>query len=63
METTFTVEPTDDGTRVRFDTVIDDRGLQGVLTRLFAARLLSPIYEDELERLDDYASRLSLLAA
>jgi Polyketide cyclase / dehydrase and lipid transport len=63
VETTFTVEPTAAGTRVRFDTVIDDRGLQGVLTRLFAARLLRPIYEEELERLDDYAGRLSLIAA
>jgi hypothetical protein len=63
VETTFTVEPTVAGTRVRFDTVIDDPGLQGVLTRLFAARLLRPIYEDELERLDDYASRQSLIAA
>ena len=63
VETTFTVEPTAAGTRVRFDTVIDDHGLQGVLTRLFAARLLGPIYEDELERLDAYAGRLSLMAA
>ena len=55
IETTFTVEPTSGGARVRFDTVMDEGGVQGVLNRLFAARMLVPIYEDELRRLDDYA--------
>jgi len=40
---------------VKFDTVIDQRGLQGILNRLFAARMLGPIYEDELRRLEDHA--------
>jgi uncharacterized protein YndB with AHSA1/START domain len=52
IETTFTVEPTADGTRVRFDTVLHEGGLQGVLTRLFAGRLLGPIFDDELDRLE-----------
>jgi len=51
VETTFTVEPTAGGARVRFETVLHESGLQGLLTRLFAARLLRPIYEDELDRL------------
>jgi hypothetical protein len=55
IQTTFTVEPLADGARVRFDTVIDDGGVQGILTRLFAARLLEPIYEDELRRLEEHA--------
>jgi hypothetical protein len=55
IETTFTVEPAGGGARVRFDTVIDEGGLQGVLNRLFAARLLGPVYEDELIRLEEYA--------
>ena len=55
IETTFTVEQTVDGAHVQFDTVIDQRGLQGILIRLFAARMLGPIYEDELRRLEDYA--------
>jgi hypothetical protein len=55
IETTFTVEPTSEGARVRFDTVIDEGGLQGVLNRFFAPRMLGPIYEDELRRLEDYA--------
>jgi hypothetical protein len=53
--TTFTVEPADGGSLVRFDTEIDDGGLKGVLTRLFAPRMLVPIYEDELQRLEAYA--------
>jgi hypothetical protein len=55
IETTFTVEQTIEGAHVRFDTVIDEGGLQGVLNRLFAARLIGPIYEDELRRLEDDA--------
>ena len=55
VETTFSVEPDESGARVRFDTVLDDAGLQGVLSRLFAGRLLRPIYEDELRRLEAYA--------
>jgi hypothetical protein len=53
--TTFTVEPAGGRCRVRVDTVLDARGLQGVLTRLFAPRLLQPLYADELERLARYA--------
>ena len=55
IETTFTVEPTSGGARVRFDTVIEAAGLQGILNRLFAARMIGPIYEDELQRLEDHA--------
>ena len=59
LETTFTVDPAPGGALVRFETVIDDPGLQGVLTRLFAERLLRPLYENELERLEDYAKGLA----
>jgi len=55
METTFTVEPTSGGANVRFETVFDEGGLQGILNRVFAARILLPIYEDELRRLEDHA--------
>ena len=55
IQTTFTVEPTRQGARVRFETVMEARGLEGVLNRLFARRLLRPIYEDELRRLEEYA--------
>jgi hypothetical protein len=55
IETTFTVEPTVEGAQVRFDTVIDESGLQGILTRLFAGRIFGPIYKDELRRLEEHA--------
>jgi hypothetical protein len=55
IETTFTVEPTPDGAHVRFETVIEATGLPGILNRLLAARMIGPIYEDELRRLEDHA--------
>lgn len=55
VRTVFTVEPEGTRSRVRFDTTIDAGGLEGLLTRLFAARLLGPLYRDELERLERYA--------
>jgi hypothetical protein len=55
IETTFTVEPLGTGTRVRFDTILEESGLQGLTVRLFAVRLLAPIYEAELDRLEQAA--------
>ncbi len=55
LRTTFTLEPLDHGSRVRFETVLESDGLEGVMNRLFAGRLLRPVYEDELRRLDEYA--------
>ena len=55
IETTFSVEPTPAGTLVRFTTVLDEPGFGGLMTRLFAARLIGPIYDDELARLEEYA--------
>jgi hypothetical protein len=55
IQTTFSVDPAARGARVRIDTVIDEEGVGGVLTRMFAARLLSPTYEDELRRLENLA--------
>lgn len=60
VETTSTVERLDDRrSRVRFDTVLDAGGLEGILNRLFAARILRPVYEDELRLLGDYAPLLA----
>jgi hypothetical protein len=53
VQTWFTVEPAgDQRARVRFDTVLEAGGLQGLLTRLFAPCLLRSIYADELGRLE-----------
>ena len=63
-QTTFTVEPTgNQQSRVRFDTMLEASGLQGILTRLFAPRLLQPLYADELQRLDRHARVQAALAA
>src|SRR5919202_1601599 len=45
VSTTFTVQPDGAGCRVRFDTRLEDGGLEGMLTRLFAPRLLQPVYQ------------------
>lgn len=55
LVTTFTVDPTSSGTHVRFETVIEEPGFQGLLTRLFAPRMLAPLYAEELTRLGEYA--------
>lgn len=56
-QTTFTVLPEGAGARVRFDTVLEGSGLDGVMLQLFGARLLRPVYEDELTRLEQEARR------
>jgi hypothetical protein len=55
--TTFTVTPaaSGPGCLVRFDSVFDEPGIGGVLLRLSAARLLGPVYRDELARLEAHA--------
>ena len=55
VRTRFTVEPDGTRARVRFDTVLAMGGLDGLLTRLLAPRLLGRLYADELERLERYA--------
>ncbi len=55
LTTTFTVDPVEAGSRVRFETVIDEPGVRGLLTRLFAPRMLAPLYADELTRLGEHA--------
>ena len=55
VQTTFTVQPQADRSSVRFETVLEAGGLQGLMNRFLAARLLRPVYADELERLERYA--------
>lgn len=58
--TTFTVEPRGEGgSLVQIESVIPTAGgLRGVLERMFTPRVLGPIIEDELARLDAYAVAL-----
>jgi hypothetical protein len=51
----FTVEPRPGGTLVRIETVLQTRGLNGLALKLFGRRILAPLYEDELKRLEQYA--------
>src|SRR5205823_15058874 len=56
VSTTFTVDPDGAGrSRVRFDSVFHAGGLEGLMLRLFAGRLLRPVYEEELTLLERYA--------
>ena len=57
IATTFTVQPAADGADVTFETVLDEPGVAGIVTRLFADRLVRPVYEEELDRLEAAAIR------
>ena len=57
MTTTFRFLPGGDLTTVRIETTWTPRaGVRGLLERLFAPRMLTRVYEDELGRLDEYAA-------
>lgn len=59
LVTTFTVTPEGAGCRVRIETIWQPvRGLEGIMERLFAPRLLRSLYADELNRFDQYARAL-----
>ncbi|GAC1329631.1 MAG: SRPBCC family protein [Chloroflexota bacterium] len=56
LEKTWTVTPSEGGSRVRIETRWDGaRGVGGFFERLFAPRVLSALYAVELQRLDRYA--------
>jgi hypothetical protein len=55
MQTTFSVTPNGADSNVTIDTVWNQGGPLGMVMRVLAPRLLRPIYEDELGRLDRYA--------
>ncbi|MBV9173361.1 MAG: SRPBCC family protein [Chloroflexi bacterium] len=55
VRTVFTVEPDQTGARVRVDTRMSVPGLEGVVNRFLAPRLMKPLYDEELRRLEEYA--------
>jgi hypothetical protein len=63
LSTRFTVEPQGQQSRVRFDTVYTKSGPQGWIEKLLVARVLGPLYADELERLERYAQAHGPLSA
>ncbi len=54
-QTTFTVEPEGERAWVRFDTILEAGGVEGLVNRLFAPRLMKALYADELARLERHA--------
>jgi hypothetical protein len=52
---TYTLDPQGEQTLVRIDTVLQRRGIEGLLLPLFGPRLLRPIHADELARLEQHA--------
>ena len=63
IRTIFTVEPVGRQCRVSFDTLMEPAASQGLMLRLFARRLLRPLYADEQERLEAYARALATSVA
>jgi hypothetical protein len=62
VATSFTVEPTDNSNQSRVTIVTKSRlspGIQGLLERLFNPLIISRIYRQELELLDQYIRRQS----
>jgi hypothetical protein len=53
--TSFIVEPEGDGAMVTFRTVWTPKGIEGLLARLFAVRILRKVYQEELGNLERYA--------
>jgi uncharacterized protein YndB with AHSA1/START domain len=56
LVTTFTVEPDAERSRVQISTTWEGAGgIGGFFERTFAPRVMKRLYEDELERLNEYA--------
>jgi hypothetical protein len=56
LVTTFTVDPEGDHSRVRISTTWEGAGgIGGFFERTFAPRVMRRLYEEELERLNNYA--------
>jgi len=55
LATSFTVVPDGAGCRVRIETTWPAKGVQGLIERLLAPRLLRPVYTGELANLERYA--------
>jgi uncharacterized protein YndB with AHSA1/START domain len=62
--TTWTVDPEGDRSRVKISTAWEGAGgIGGFFERTFAPRVVRRIYEDELERLNNYARAQSAAAS
>lgn len=52
---TFTVDPRGDRTLLRIETTLATSGLEGLVMSLLGARILGPLYEQEMRNLEAYA--------
>jgi len=52
---TFTVEPRGDRALLRIETILRPAGLDALLMPLLGPRILGPLYQDEMQRLEAYA--------
>jgi hypothetical protein len=59
---TFTVEPEGNATRLRIETTLNAPGVEGLLMRWFGARVMRPLYADEMARLEKYAQAHAAVA-
>jgi hypothetical protein len=59
----FTVQPEGSATRLRIETTLRAPGLEGLIMRWFGARVLGPLYADEMSRLEHYAQAHAAVAA
>lgn len=59
---TFTVESQGDRTLLRIETTLQVSGTEGWMMRLLGARILRPLYEDEMRRLEAYAQAHAMKA-
>ena len=49
---TFTVEPRDGRTHLRIETTLRTTGLEALVMPLLGSRILGPLYQDEMQRLE-----------
>jgi hypothetical protein len=59
----FTVQPEGNATRLRIETTLNAPGLEGLIMRWVGARVLGPLYADEMSRLEQYAQAHAAVAA
>lgn len=59
----FTIQPEGSATRLRIETTLNAPGFEGLLMRWFGARLMEPLYAEEMSRLEQYAQAHAAVVA
>ncbi len=58
----FTIQAEGNATRLRIETTLNAPGFEGLLMRWFGARVMRPLYADEMSRLERYAQMHAAVA-